>query len=547
MSLRKLAWPTVFILLALIAGFLAGNFLSSKSLTRIPFFHKANKIDLLLDVINEEYVDTLDMKKLVENAIVKIIDELDPHSNYIPANNLEMINETMDGHFAGVGINYFFYTDTMVVNTVLPGSPAEQAGILPGDRIISIDDSDVCGENFSEEKISDIMHGKVGSSVKINIIRAGFDSIKEYTVTREYIPLSSIKAVYEIAEGIGIIKIFDTFTNSTYDEFIKAMAKLLNKGCQSFIIDLRMNKGGSFDAAINICNEFLPKGRIIVYMEGKSFPREYVTANGLGTLQEKQVVILVDQISASASEIVAGAIQDNDRGLVIGRRSFGKGLVQNQIELSDGSAIRLTIARYYTPSGRNIQRRYEIGKTEEYNLEWFERFSAGEGLYKDSISLNTSSSFLTLNGREVYGGGGIMPDIFVPIDTTELTSYFLNLESKGIFHQYAFEFTDTNRSKLKEFTNSDDMLFYLKSKILLSDIIRFAELKGIKRRTSLINISANQILNITYANILQNFFGEEAYFFVILNNDTLVKRAIEEIKKGNNTPQAVANMKYSDN
>ncbi|MCL1933133.1 MAG: S41 family peptidase [Candidatus Azobacteroides sp.] len=546
MSPKKLVWPAVFVLLALIVGFLAGNFFSGKSLARRLFLNTNNKIDVLLDIINEEYVDSIDMKNLTENAIAKIVDELDPHSNYIPADVLESINENMDGRFAGIGINYIFHSDTMVINSILPGGPAEQAGLLAGDRIITINDSTVAGSHFSEDKMLEILHGKVGTLVKLSIVREGTDSPREYTITRAYVPLNSIKAAFEITAGIGIIKIYDTFTNTTYDEFIGAMAKLLNKGCQSFIIDLRMNKGGSFDAAIHICNEFLPRGRTIVYMEGKSFPREYVTANGLGTLQDKQIVILMDQISASASEIVAGAIQDNDRGLVIGRRSFGKGLVQNQIELSDGSAVRLTIARYYTPSGRNIQRKYEMGKTDEYNQEWFDRLSAGEGLYQDSVILNTSHSYYTLNGRKVYGGGGIMPDIFVPLDTTELTSYYLQLENKGIFYQFAFEYSDANRSQLKTFTNSEDMLLYLKKEVSLFDVVRFAETKGIKRRTSLINISADQIMNMTYAHILQNFFGEEAYFSMILNNDPLVQRAVEEIQKGNDSPEAVANMKYKE-
>jgi len=547
MSLKKLAWPAVFVLLALITGFIAGNLISSKFLARRLFLNTGNKIDVLLDKINEEYVDTINMKNLVENAITKIVNELDPHSSYIPANALETINENMAGHFAGVGINTFFHLDTIVINSLIPGGPAEQAGLLAGDRIVTINDSTVAGNHFSEEKIIGILHGKVGTSIKLGILREEADTLKIYTIIRSYVPLTSVKAAYEIADSIGIIKIYDTFTNTTYDEFISAIAKLLNKGCQSFIIDLRMNKGGAFDAAIHICNEFLPKGRMIVYMEGKSFPREYVTANGLGTLQDKQVIILMDQISASASEIVAGAMQDNDRGLVIGRRSFGKGLVQNQIELSDGSAVRLTIARYFTPSGRNIQRKYEIGKANEYNQEWFNRLSAGEGLYKDSAVLSISKSYHTLNGREVFSGGGIMPDIFVPLDTMELTSYYIHLENKGIFNQFAFEYSDINRSKLKTFTNSEELLLYLKTQILLSDIVQFAETKGIKRRTSLINISANQILNMTYASILQNFFGEEAYFSMILNNDPLVKRAIEEIQKGNDAPVAVANMKYKDN
>ena len=546
MRSKKITWFVVFVLLALIAGFVAGNLISGKSLARKLLLKTGNKVDVIVDIISDEYVDAINTNDLIENAITKIVAELDPHSNYIPANVLETLNENMDGRFAGIGINTMLYSDTIVIISVIPGGAAEQAGILDGDRIIAIDDSIVAGKNLPEEKIVEILHGKIGTSVKLGIIRESSDIIKEYTIIRTYIPLSSVKAAFEIADGIGIIKIYDTFTNNTYNEFISAMAKLLNKGCQSFIIDLRMNKGGSFETAVNICNEFLSQGQTIVYMEGRSFPREYVTANGSGTLQDKQVIILMDQISASASEIVAGAIQDNDRGLVMGRRSFGKGLVQNQIELSDGSAVRLTIARYFTPSGRNIQRKYEMGKAEEYNQEWIERLSSGEGLYKDSVVLDTSRSYYTLNGREVFGGGGIMPDIFVPFDTTELTSYYLNLENKGIYNQFAFEYSDTNRSKLKSFSNSDEMLQYLKKQILLSDIIRFAEVRGIKRRSSLISISANQILNMTYAHILQNFFGEEAYFSMILNNDLLVKKAVEEIKKGNNTPLAVATLKYKN-
>jgi len=545
MSLKKLGWPAIFIIVALIAGFLAGNFMSSKSFARKLFLNKENKMDMLLDIINDNYVDTIDTKSLMEDAITKIVSELDPHSGYIPSNALEAVNENIEGHFAGVGINTFFYLDTLFINSLIPGGPAEQAGLLPGDRIIAIDDSIIAGRHLPEEKIITILHGEVGTSIHLKILRKG--ETKKYTMTRSYVPLNAVKAAYEIANGIGIIKIYDTFTNTTYDEFIGAMAKLLNKGCKSFIIDLRMNKGGAFDAAVNICNEFLAKGQTIVFMEGKSFPREYATANGLGTLQDKLVVILMDEISASASEIVAGAIQDNDRGLIIGRRSFGKGLVQNQIELSDGSAVRLTIARYFTPSGRNIQRKYELGKADEYNQEFLNRLSTGQGLYKDSVVRNTSPSYHTSNGREVYGGGGIMPDIFVPLDTTELTSYYIRLENQGIFSQFAFVYSDTNRNKLKAFINSDDMLLYLKKQIHLADIIQFAEDKGIKRRTSLINISENQIMNMTYAHILQIFFGDEAYFSLILNGDSLVKKAIEEIQKGYADPQAVATMKYKNN
>jgi carboxyl-terminal processing protease len=548
MRQRKLTWwIIVLVLLALIAGFFAGNFISGKSISRKLFRGHGNKMEVVLDIINEEYVDNVDMEEMMEDAIQKVIGELDPHSGYIPASELGAINENMDGHFAGVGIEYIFNADTLIVINVTPGGPSEQAGLCAGDRIVSVDDLPVTGGDYSEEKILASLRGEIGTSIKLGVKRSGSSDIISYTLTRDYILLTTVKGAYEVAPGIGLIKIYDKFSHTTYDEFVKAMARLLSKGCKSFIIDLRMNGGGSFDAAIHICNEFLPAGRTIVYTEGKSFPREDVAANGLGTLQENQIIVLMDQMSASASEIVAGAIQDNDRGLIIGRRSFGKGLVQNQIELSDGSAVRLTIARYFTPSGRNIQRKYELGKADEYNREWIDRLSRGEEFYEDSINVDTSDLYYTVNGRKVYGGGGIIPDIFVPVDTAELTTYYVNLENKEIFRKFAFVYSDENRSKLSTFKNYQDMWAYLKTQPILYEIVRFAEEKGVKRRTNLINLSANRILGAAYAYILQNYFGEEVFFIVYMDNDSVIKKAIEVIQKGCDTPEAIASMRYREN
>jgi carboxyl-terminal processing protease len=477
------------------------------------------------------------MKSLTENVIPKIIGELDPHSGYIPAGELGKINENMDGHFAGVGIESFVHKDTLVIVWMAKGGPAQQAGLLPGDRIVAVNDTLFAGKSFSQDKILDALRGEIGTTVKIGILRKGMEQVRNYNIVRDQIPITTVKAAYQVASGIGLIKIYDKFSHTTYDEFIKAIAELLNQGCESFIIDLRMNGGGSFDAAVNICNEFLPKGRNIVYTEGKSFARENVTANGLGTLQNNQVVILMDQVSASASEIVAGAIQDNDRGLIIGRRSFGKGLVQNQIELSDGSAFRLTIARYYTPSGRNIQRHYTLGNADEYNREWVNRFSNGEEFHEKNVAMDSSMLYHTLNGREVYGGGGIMPDIFVPLDTSELTSYYINLETKNIFHQFACEYADKNRDKLSELKTYERMLEYLKTQPILYEIVHFAAEKKVKQRTSLINISANYILNTAYAYILQNFFGEEVFFMIYMNRDNDIKKAVEILRKGEAYPE----------
>ena len=545
MGSKKISWWVILlILLALIVGFFAGSFISGKSFTRKLFLNNGNKVDVIMDIINEDYVDPVDINSLIENALPKIIDELDPHSSYIPASELAGINEGMDGHFGGIGIEFMFHLDTLIVISVIHGGPSEQAGILAGDRLISVNGEYLIGNSYSEEKILSTLRGNIGTIVKMGIIRPPSDEIKTYDVIIGSIPLTTVKAAYEVAEGIGLIKIYDKFSHTTYDEFLTAIAKLMNKGCNSFIIDLRMNNGGAFETAIEICNEFLPRGKNIVYIEGKSFPKEDFFANGLGTLQENQVVILVDQISASASEIVAGAIQDNDRGLIIGRRSFGKGLVQNQIELSDGSALRLTIARYFSPSGRNIQRKYELGKADEYNQEWLDRFYRGEGFFEDTIINDSLNIFQTTNGRQVYGGGGIMPDIFVPVDTSELTSYYVNLETKHIFSKFALDYTDANRNKLSEFTNYDDMLEYLNTQPLLYEVVLYAEKEGIRRRSSLIRISANQIINTTAAYIIRNFFGDEAFFPVFMSNDNVVLKAVEVIQQGLAHPEAIATKQY---
>jgi C-terminal peptidase (prc) len=545
MSTKKIAARTlIFLLPALIAGFLVGVFLPKKYLEKWLPFNENDKIEVILDIINEDYVDPVNIRELTEKAIPRIIGELDPHSDYIPASDLITMKEDMDGYFGGIGIDPVLHLDTIVIVSVIHGGPSEQAGLLSGDRIISINDSVVAGIPMSEEKILSIFRGQVGTPISIGIKRGNSEEILEYTIIRGSIPLTTIKAAYEVAPGIGLIKIYDKFSHTTHNEFITAMAKLLNKGCHSFIIDLRMNKGGAFEAALNICNEFLPMGKKIVYAEGKSFPREDILANGLGTLQENQLVILIDQISASASEIVAGAIQDNDRGLIIGRKSFGKGLVQDQIELSDGSALRLTIARYFTPSGRNIQRAYEMGKSDQYNQEWLDQLMSGESFDKDAISLDSAQIFHTTGGRTVYGGGGIMPDIFVPVDTTELTSYYLNLENKGIFHQFAFDYSDQNRDTLRQMSSYSDMLTYLENQSILYQIVLYAQEKGIRRRSTLIQASAKKILNTTYANILQHFFGEEAFFEVYMKNDNMIEKAIEVIQNEDASPQAIREMRY---
>jgi carboxyl-terminal processing protease len=547
MKSKKTTWWIISsITISLIIGIVIGGFFSGKSFGRRLFLTPKNKISVILDIINEDYVDTVNLKEITENAIVNIINELDPHSCYISGSELQSINDEMEGFYGGIGAEYFFYKDTIVVVNVNHGGPSSQAGLLAGDRIVYVNDSLSAGTSVTEEIIVQNLRGPVGSSVKLGIRRNLTDSILEYNIKRGNIQIATVKAAYEVEKGIGFIKM-DKFSHTTYYEFLQAITKLMAKGCNAFIIDLRMNNGGSFEAAIKIVNEFLPANRKIVYAEGKSFPRMESISDGSGNLPENPIVILIDQMSASASEIVAGALQDNDRGLIIGRRSYGKGLVQNQIELSDGSAVRLTVARYYTPSGRNIQRRYELGKSDEYNQEWLAQIYNGEAFHADSIKKDTTIVYKTMHGRTVYGNGGIIPDIFVPIDTTHLSPYYLNLENKGIFRKFAFEYSDKNRAFLKEFKNYPAMLEYLKTQPILSEIIRFAEENGVKRRTALISRSAEQIQSTAYAHIVNNYFGEEALYPVYLSNDPVIRQAINAIRKNEAKPEAIAAQKYKKN
>jgi carboxyl-terminal processing protease len=545
MNLKEKSWTLIIsVLLSLIAGIVIGGFISGKSFGKKFFFSSGNKINTVLDIINEDYVDVINMKSLTEKAITNIVNELDPHSVYVVPDELQSFNEDMDGLFGGIGADFIRRRDTIVITGLVKGSPAEQAGLIRGDRIITIDEVAFTGDSITEEAILNAVKGKLGTFVKIGIMRNPTAETIVFDIKRDAIPITTIPVAYETANGIGLIKIYNKFSHTTYKEFINAMARLIAQGCNSFIIDLRMNGGGTMDAAVNIANEFLSQGNKIVYMEGKAFPVKESIANGTGTCQDAPLVILIDRMSASASEIIAGAIQDNDRGLIVGRRSFGKGLVQNQIELSDGSALRLTIARYYTPSGRNIQRKYELGKSEEYNQDWIDQFSNGEDFNADSIKIDHSQEFYTVHGRRVYAGGGIMPDIFVPVDTTDITSYYIKLENKDIFNLFAFEYSDANRERLSKFNNYREMLEYLKTQPVLYDIVRYAEGKGIKRRSNLIAKSTNHILITTYACIIRNFFGDEAFFPVYMSRDPMVEKAVEIIQKGNADKEAIIAKKY---
>ena len=534
---RLTVWLPVIIAASIALGIFIGNHYLSISQGKKRSYSSGNKINAILDIIDEQYVDTVSMSKLVESTIPKIFSELDPHSVYIPAEDASVVNEELEGSFSGIGVSFNMQTDTILVISVISGGPAEKAGLLPFDRIISINDSIFSGKKKNQGEIMKTLRGAKNSTVKLGVQRGNSPELLYFDVTRGDVPVNSVDVSYEAAKGIGYIKV-SKFARNTYNEFITAIAKLKQAGCTSFVIDLRGNTGGYMDAAINMINEFMPEGRLIVYTEGKSFPRSDVYANGTGTCKDAPIVVLTDEISASASEIFSGAIQDNDRGTIIGRRTYGKGLVQTQMSLSDGSEMRLTIARYYTPSGRCIQKKYEMGNTDAYDQDIYNRYMHGEFDSADSIKMDDSLKYQTVGGRTVYGGGGIMPDIFIPRDTSGVTSYYSNVVNSGVLYLYALEYSDRHREKLGSFKTWEELYNYLQQQPLLSDFVNFAATKGIKRRPTLINISGKLIENQLQAYIVRNFFDEAGFYPIFLKDDVTLLRAIKILQEGKSVPNA---------
>lgn len=533
---RSTIWLPVIIAASIALGiFIGNNYLSLTQHGKRRMFSSGNKINAILDIIDEQYVDTVNMGKLVEGTIPKIFSELDPHSVYIPAEDATIVNEDLEGSFSGIGVSFNMQTDTILIISVIPKGPAEKAGLLPFDRIITINDSIYSGNNTSQTKIMRTLRGAKNSTVKLGVKRGGAPDLIYFEVTRGDVPVNSVDVSYEVSKGIGYIKV-SKFGRTTYNEFITAIAKLKEAGCNSFIVDLRGNTGGYMDAAINMVNEFMPEGRLIVYTEGKAFPRNDIYTNGTGTCKEAPIVVLTDEFSASASEIFSGAIQDNDRGLIVGRRTYGKGLVQSPIKLSDGSEIRLTIARYYTPSGRSIQKDYKLGDSADYDQDLYNRFIHGEFDSADSIKNTHTEKYHTMIGRTVYGGGGIMPDIFIPRDTSGITTYFTSIVNSGTLYLYALEYSDQNREKLSSFTTYQDLYKYLQSQPLLYDFTNFAASKGIKKRSNLINISGKLIENQLQAYIVRNFFDEAGFYPIFLKDDPTLLRAIQIINEGKSIP-----------
>lgn len=529
----------IIVLAALISGILLGNLIATREHKGLNdafgnifknFSTSNNKISEIIQQIDSYYVDTVNVNNLTEEMAAELIAKLDPHSVYIPAKDLEIVNNELEGSFSGIGVQFNIQNDTIMIISVISGGPSEKAGLLAGDRIVMVDDSVFTGKQINNEKVLRELRGQAGTKVKIGIRRHGTKELLNYTITRGEIPVSSVDISYMVTPQTGLIKV-NKFGESTYSEFLVAIAKLKKGGATKFIIDLRENSGGYLERAIAMINEFLPAGKLIVYTEGKSYPRFDANSDGTGSCINNPVVVLIDEFSASASEIFAGAIQDNDRGTIIGRRSFGKGLVQQQKTLSDGSAIRLTVAKYYTPSGRSIQKPYQIGNNDDYNMDIYNRFLHGELYTQDSVQQADTVVYKTLSGRTVYGGGGIMPDIFIPRDTTEFTPYLNQVVNYAHLYQFAFAYTDKNRQQLSKFKDWKGLVQYLDKQNLLQEFVAYAAEKGVKAVPNEIRQSEIFMMTRLKAYISRNILGDPGFFPILFEDDKAVKKAVEVLSK----------------
>jgi carboxyl-terminal processing protease len=489
---------------------------------------KGNKISSALQYILNEYVDTISMSNLNESVLPALVDNLDPHSIYIPASEFQKFSEPLVGNFSGIGVSFNMTDDTVAIINTIPNGPSEMVGVLAGDRIIMVDDSVVAGVNMPSDDIVRMLKGPKNTVVKVTIHRRGEKAPLDFEITRDDIPIYSVDVAYKVTDNTGYIKI-SQFAQTTYHEFMQAVEKLKTQGVEKLIIDLRRNGGGIMEASTMIADQFLEEGQLIVYTEGRTRPRENDYATSRGILKKDKVVVLIDESSASASEILAGAIQDNDRGLVIGRRSFGKGLVQEEMRFSDGSALRLTVARYYTPTGRSIQRSYENGK-EDYYHDFADRWTRGEFEHQDSIKFDDSQRFVTPGGKIVYGGGGIMPDVFVPVDTSGSSEYYNKVRNLGLMYRFAFYYTDLHRSSMDQFTKADEIEAYLDKQDLLPQFISYATEKGVQPDYKDIRISRQVLLKTIKAYVARNLIDNMGFYPIIADLDHTLKVAIDTIE-----------------
>ena len=494
----------------------------------------SDKLMQTIATIRNNYVDPIELDTLYEKAIPAILSELDPHSEYIPAKMFDSINESLEGEFDGIGIVFNAMTDTITVLSVIPQGPSDKAGVRPGDRVMRIDNREVAGKGIKQDSMVKMMRGPRGSKVKLSVKRASLDELVDITITRAAIEVHSVTAAFMLDRdaGIGYIRL-SQFSRTSYSEICSDLERLKGEGMKSIIVDLRGNGGGFLDQVVKILNEFLDRGKLLVYTEDRHGRRINEFSDGTGRYTDTNIAVLVDELSASSSEILAGAIQDNDRGLVIGRRTFGKGLVQAQLPFSDGSAVRLTVARYYTPSGRSIQRPYTNGDEMSYRMDLVNRINHHELFSKDSIRFDENMKFKTTAGRTVYGGGGIMPDIFIPVDTTKVSDFYNEVWDKNILYRYTLEFADNNRSKLDGVKSIEELDKVFAESELMTEFLKYAERGGVTPTKEDLRKSEEVIMTQIRAYIGRNALSDESgYYYNIYPIDDVMQRAVKELKHG---------------
>lgn len=516
--------------LCVVVGIMIGTFYANHfSGNRLNIINSgSSRLSNLLHIIDDQYVDSVNIDSLVEKAIPQILAELDPHSVYISAKDVQLATDDLKGSFSGVGIEFIIRDDTIRVQNVIKDGPANRAGLLAGDKIVSINGKPFVGKIVTNEEAMHRLKGPKDSKVLIGVKRFGEKGVKVFTVTRGDISVKSISACYMINDTTGYIRV-KSFGERTYAEMLSALQTLNIEGADHLIIDLRDNGGGILEAAVQMANEFLPKNRLIVYTQGRKSPRAEYRSNGKGSYQHIPMVVLINEGTASAAEIFAGAMQDNDRATIVGRRSFGKGLVQQQIQFPDGSMIRLTVARYYTPSGRCIQKPFKPGDNADYENDLLARYRHGEFFSQDSIK-HDGPAYHTHNGRTVYGGGGITPDIFVPEDTTHVTSYYKEAAMSGLILQYAFNYTDQHRPILSKFTEMMPLANYLDRQNLVNDFANYAARYGLRRRNLMIMRSHSLLQNYIDSRIIYNILDEQAWIEYLNLSDETVKAALNVFK-----------------
>ncbi len=532
---RSIYLPIAFALV-MIVGFLLGATLIrvstlNKNISLLQSFQtsKYDPVNDVLGYIMHDYVDSIDASKLKVYAVEGILKNLDPHSQFISAEEFNEVNEPLMGNFDGIGVQFRIENDSVYIINTVQGGPSEKVGIRAGDRIVKVDNKIVAGVEIDNREVMKLLKGQRGTKVNVSVHRRGISKLLNFNITRDVIPTYSVDISFMPMPGTGYIKL-SKFSTTTAEELQDALMSLRSKGMKQLVLDLRGNSGGYLKSAIDVADQFLPEKDLIVYTEGYNRPKEVAFATSAGLFEKGKLVVLIDEGSASSSEIVAGALQDNDRATIIGRRSFGKGLVQEQLSLPDGSALRLTVARYYTPSGRSIQKPYVNGHGDEYASELYDRMIRGEFESVDSIRFNDSLKYKTKGGKVVYGGGGIMPDVFIPIEKNDNYQYYNSVLNKGVLHQFTFEYTDRNRPNLNKFKGFSDFDKRFKiNEAILEEFVAYAEQQGVARDTKGLEYAKSEITNLLKALISRNLYDDKGFYPIYLNTDKTFKKALESL------------------